>query len=105
LPGNFPVIDRFANGIATSIKSLDVNAATYQNAATLNRTVNGYIDSVANFGGRACAGVNVPGSSITGRALDLAVPGAGSAAQQSVLNQAVQYGASRGVTVNVITFP
>lgn len=80
MPGNFPTIDRFENGIATSIKSLYVNAATYQNAATLNRTVTGYIDSVANFGGRSWAGVNIPVSSITGRALDLAVPGAGSAA-------------------------
>ncbi len=105
LPGNFPVIDKFENGIATSIKSLDVNAVTYQNAATLSRTVMGYIDSIANFAGRSWAGANVPGSSITGRALDLAVPGAGSAAQQSVLNQAIEYGASRGVTVNVITFP
>lgn len=105
LPRNFPTIDRFANGIVTSIKSLDLNAATYQNAATLNRTITGYIDSVANFGGRSWAGVNVPGSSITGRALDLAVPGAGNTAQQRVINQAVQYGASRGVTVNVVVVP
>ncbi len=105
LPGNFPVIDRFENGLATSIKSLDLNAATYQIAAALDRTITRYIDSVANFAGRSWAGVNVPGSAITGRALDLAIPSAGSAAQQSVIAQAVQYGASLGVTVNVIVFP
>jgi RHS repeat-associated protein len=30
LPQNFPVIDCFVNGVATSIKTLDLNAATYR---------------------------------------------------------------------------
>lgn len=105
LPGNFPVIDRFQNGIVTSIKSLDLNAVTYQNAATLNRMMVKYINDVASFNGRRWAGVDVPGNAIKGRALDLAVPGLGTVAQQSVLNQAVQYGATKGVAVNVIRFP
>jgi hypothetical protein len=42
---------------------------------------------------------------LPGARLDLGVPNAGSAAQQSIINQAVQYGAQRGVTVNVIPFP
>jgi RHS repeat-associated protein len=105
LPGNFPVIDRFENGLATSIKSLDLNAATYQNASTLYRTLTGYIDSVAGFNGRTWAGVSIRSGDIAGRALNLAVPHTGSAVQQSVINQAIRYGASRGVTVNVIPFP
>jgi len=39
------------------------------------------------------------------RILTLATPSAGTAAQQSAINQIVQYGASRGVTVNPIIFP
>lgn len=105
LPGNFPTIDRFQNGVATSIKSLDLQAPTYQSATTLQRTLNGYVDSVANFQGRNWAGVTIRARDITARALDLAVPGAGTAAQQAAINQAVAYGASRGVTVNVIPFP
>ena len=105
LPSNFPVIDRFQNGMATSIKSLDLGAPTYQSTATLSRTLNGYIDKVASFQGRSWAGVNIRAQDISGRALDLAVPGRGSAAQQTIINQSVRYGASRGVTVNVIIYP
>jgi filamentous hemagglutinin len=105
LPSNFPVIDRFESGLATSIKSLDLNAAAYQNTSTLNRTLNGYVDTMAGFQGRTWAGVRIRPQDITGRALDLAVPHSGSAAQQVIINQTVTYGASRGVTVNIIPFP
>ena len=36
LPLAFRTIDNFTNGIATSIKSVDLNAATYQDAARLD---------------------------------------------------------------------
>ncbi len=49
LPQNFPVIDRFVNGVATSIKTLELNAATYQNITTLTSKVQGYINTLANF--------------------------------------------------------
>ncbi len=105
LPRNFPVIDRWVNGVATSIKSLDLNAATYQNMTRLSQRLTGYIDKVAGFQGRTWAGVQVRG--VTGRVLELVVPNSGSAVQQSVINQAVQYGASlpRKVIVNVIKMP
>jgi hypothetical protein len=105
LPGNFPVIDRFENGFATSIKSLDLDAAAYQSSTTLNRTLTGYVDKVAGFRGNTWANVRIRSQDIAGRALDLAIPHGGSAAQQAIINQSVKYGASRGVTVNVITFP
>ena len=83
LPGNFPVIDKFENGLATSIKSLDLDAATYQSGSTLTRTLNGYVDKVAGFQGRTWAGVRIRPQDVTGRALDLAIPHSGSAAQQA----------------------
>lgn len=105
LPSNFPVIDRFVNGVATSIKSLDLGAKTYQSTAALTRTVRGYIDKVAGFSGRTWGGVTVNGADITGRALELAVPaGGGSAAQHAALQSAVQYGKSVGVTVYIVPF-
>jgi hypothetical protein len=104
LPNNFPVIDKFVNGVATSIKSLDLNAKSYQSIATLNRTVTKYIDKVANFNGRTWAGVSVKGRDITGRSLDLAVPSGGSSAQNAALNQLVKYGQSQGVNVNIVRF-
>jgi hypothetical protein len=41
LPRTFPVIDRFLNGVATSIKSIDLRAITYQNPANLERVLTG----------------------------------------------------------------
>ena len=48
---NFPVIDKMPGGIATSIKSVDLNAATYQNAAQLTYRLNKYVDEVVEFKG------------------------------------------------------
>lgn len=38
------------------------------------------------------------------KALDLVVPHAGSNAQRAVIERAVRYGATRGVSVNVVIF-
>jgi hypothetical protein len=39
-PALFRTIDNFTDGIATSIKSIDLNAATYQDAARLTGSIN-----------------------------------------------------------------
>jgi RHS repeat-associated protein len=105
LPKNFPTIDRFSNGVATSIKSIDLGAASYQNPANLTRLVNGYVDQVAAFNGRTWAGAAVDSSQITARQLQIAVPGAGSAAQQAALSAAAQRAQSVGVQLIVTPFP
>ncbi|MBP1152673.1 RHS repeat-associated core domain-containing protein [Methylocaldum sp. RMAD-M] len=105
LPRNFPVIDRFENGVATSIKSIDLGAATYQNSATLTRTLNGYVDSVAAFNGRTWAGVTVDASQITARQLQVVVPNSGSVAQQAAINAAVSRAQGLGVQLVVSRFP
>ncbi|WDZ87372.1 RHS repeat-associated core domain-containing protein [Micromonospora cathayae] len=107
LPKNFPTIDKFANGVATSIKSVDLSAKSYQNAGRLTSLGKGYVDKVAGFAQNGASvshgGTTITGSQVTGRALDIAVPrGVGSAAQQNALNNIVQYGASKGVTVRII---
>ncbi len=100
LPQNFPVIDKFENGLATSIKSMDLSAKSYQSIATLDRTLKGYIDSVSTFNGRRWAGQEVSG--VTSRALELAIPNAMSVAQHEALVRALQYGRSVGVDVKII---
>jgi RHS repeat-associated protein len=101
LPSAFPVIDRFLNGMATSIKSLDLNARTFQDAGKLTSTVEGYIDKVAGFKGASFAGKTIGASEITGRELQLAVPGAGNAAQQAALQSASGYAAKQGVKLTI----
>ncbi|HKX79241.1 MAG TPA: hypothetical protein VJM34_12045, partial [Novosphingobium sp.] len=105
LPGNFPVIDRFDNGIVTSIKSVDLDAASYVSGNGLQNALTRYVDKVAAFNGRTWAGRTIERDDILGRGLDLAIPHSGNVSQQAVINQAIKYGSTRGVTVNPIIFP
>jgi hypothetical protein len=105
LPAGFPVIDRLADGVAISIKSLDLNAAKYMTEQNLTRALSGYINNVAQFQGAVHGKVTIRAGEVLSRGLDLAVPYPGTPMQQSVLNNPIQYGLSRGVHVNVIILP
>lgn len=103
LSKTFPTIDKFINGVATSIKSVDLRAATYQNPANLARTLTNYVDKVAEFQGRAWGPVTIRGAEITGRVLEVAVPeGAIAPAQQAAINSVVSAAAQKGVQVILI---
>jgi filamentous hemagglutinin len=108
LPAGFPVIDVFDNGAATSIKSINLNASTYQNTQALNSRLNGYIDSLANWQGQTTPYSNVlinPGD-VTSKTLQIAVPqGSMSAAQQAVFNAAAQRAQSAGINLTVTPVP
>ena len=49
LPQTFPTIDKFTNGVATSIKSMDLAAKGYADPSKIIQTGKGYIDEVAGF--------------------------------------------------------
>ena len=101
LKGNFPVIDKFLNGVATSIKSIDINAKSYQNGRVLYSTLKNYIDKVAKFKGQRWNGVTISEEDITKRALDVAIPKGASPSQVKVLQEATKYGKANGVQVNI----
>ena len=107
LPQNFPVIDRFVNGVATSIKTLDLNAATYQNIGVLTSKVQGYINALANFQGatRGLWSIGTPTNPITARVLELAIPPGATQVQLAALQQLQQYAATLGVTLNIVVVP
>ncbi len=96
---NFPTIDRFENGIATSIKSIDLAANTYMNIGTLTSTIQGYINELVNFSGAKYGGVNITNAMIEGRDLILAIPGNASAEQMQALNQLVIDALNQGVNL------
>jgi hypothetical protein len=102
LPFSFPTIDKFVNGIATSIKSVNLNAPYYRDAKALYYTLQNQINRVVDFIGARHAGVTIEERQIMGRALDVLVPHNGSVAQKSAIKRAIEYGAQRGVTVNII---
>lgn len=74
------------NGVVTSIKSLDLKAAVYQNDKSLASRLNGYFDKVSEFNGAKLADDIVSSNKITGRVLQLVVPkGSITDAQQIVI--------------------
>ncbi len=73
-PSNYPVIDKIPNGVATSVKSIDLNAATYQNEASLGNRLNKLIDDVREFNGVTWGGLPISDIDIKGRAVQVIVP-------------------------------
>jgi hypothetical protein len=71
---SFPTIDKIPDGVAASIKSIDLNAPTYQDDARLTYRLNKYIDDVVEFNGANLANDEVKLSDIEGRALHSAIP-------------------------------
>lgn len=72
---NFPTVDMFSpSGVITSLKSIDLRAAVYQNDRILAYRLNRYFDKVSEFEGAEFAEDVVSLDKITGRRLQLVVP-------------------------------
>jgi len=100
LPDGFPTVDKWSNGTATSIKSIDLNAPTHQNPGSLQRVLNGHVDKVAPFTGRSHAGVTIRADQVVARELQIAVPsGATTASHGAVLSAVSARAQTKGVTV------
>jgi hypothetical protein len=107
LPYGFRTIDNFTNGVATSIKSIDLNAATYQDAARLTARLSKYVDQLANYEGGFLSNIVVESSKITGRVLNLVIPSGSMTATQREVIEAVRSRAllANGPTVKIILTP
>jgi hypothetical protein len=106
LASNFPTIDKFFKGVATSIKSIDLNAASYQNINRLTSRVTGYINKLANFQGAEWDDIRITADQITGRVLELAIPSSGwTQAQWDALVRLQEYATELGVTLNIVQVP
>ncbi len=102
---NFPVIDRFEGGVATSIKSIDLSAPSYQNISTLTREVEGYVTSLAEGAGCKVGGFTIQAYQITGRQLILAIPPGFTGPQSTALQQLQQWASTQGVTLSIAVVP
>jgi hypothetical protein len=104
LADNFPVIDHSVGDLITSIKSIDLNAATYQQPEILARRIDQYVDKLAGFGTKTWAGVEVTVTENTQRQLIIAVPkGSISTVQQKVIDNAILRANNR-VNVRIVPF-
>lgn len=100
---NFPTIDKIVDGVATSIKSMDLTAASYQKGNSVLNTLKGYVDDLAKFTSKEWGGTAVTqGESYTSKALELAVQtGKGTEAQWSQINQAINYALDKNINVTI----
>jgi len=106
---NFPVIDKFvngANGIAssiTSIKSMDLGAASYQKGNAVFNTIMGYANKLADFGTTTWNYITVNVGNSTQRVLQLVIPEGATAAQQAQIQAAIKAAVESGVQITVTT--
>ncbi|HEY3795971.1 MAG TPA: hypothetical protein VGM09_29465 [Bradyrhizobium sp.] len=93
---NFPVIDMFSpTGVITSIKSIDLRAAVYQNDGVLVSRLNVYFNKVSEFSGAEFAEDEVSLDEITGRVLQLVVPRGNMTERQRIIIEAARERAKR----------
>ena len=105
LPRTFRGIDRFVDGVATSIKSMHLGLKSYQDPAKILSKGRDYVDQVANFDGAIMGEFRIRAEHITERVLRLGVPPGDTEAQKSALKSLIQYGNQKGVKVEVIRVP
>jgi filamentous hemagglutinin len=105
LAPNFPVIDRFESGVATSIKSLDLGANSYQDLSRLNTKVEGYVNELAKWEGVEFGRVTIRRDQIRDRELLLAIPNVSTEAQRALLRSLQDWALSQGVRLTTQAFP
>ena len=103
LPKNFPVIDKLENGVATSIKSLDLTAKSYNNGNGLYNTLKGYVNKLDNFTGATRGERTVEeGIDYTSKVLQVAIePGKATLNQWEQIGKAMNYAKEQGIGFNL----
>jgi hypothetical protein len=103
LPQNFKTFDKFVNGVATSIKSIDLGAASYQAMSDLRSTLKGFVTEAATFKEYSVQGITIEASQISSRVVDVVIPGTAlTDAQKAVLDEVVKFGVDNNVTVHFL---
>ena len=99
-PSNYPVIDKIPNGVATSVKSIDLNAASYQKDAILTYRLEDFVARVRGFDGTDWGDLSIKKTDIADRAVQLVVPkGSMTDAQRIVIEEV------RGIAIRHKTRP
>ena len=90
LPPLFRTIDNFTDGIATSIKSIDLNAVTYQDAARLTYRLNQYINKLSDYDGGSLLNKTILPGETKDRVLSLIVPKGAITKEQRIVIEAAR---------------
>jgi hypothetical protein len=89
-PSNYPVIDKIPNGVATSVKSIDLNAASYQKDAILTYRLEDFVARVRGFDGADWGDLSIKKTDIADRAVQLVVPKGGMTDAQRIVIEEVR---------------
>ncbi|AEE52882.1 hypothetical protein Halhy_5056 [Haliscomenobacter hydrossis DSM 1100] len=110
-PNNFPVIDGYdaATGTAISIKSIDLNAKTYQNLAALENRLMDYFRKLRDFTREQRGLIDIGDplrTPINFKELVLAVPRQPTAAEQAIINKVINsaMGLTPPISIRVTVF-
>jgi hypothetical protein len=100
LPYGFEVIDKRADGVVTSIKTIDLEAKTYKSPAQLRSQIRHYIDLLHTYNGGSRGSVDIQPQDIKSKVLELAIPiGAASSEQKKIIEEAKLFAKSLGINV------
>ncbi len=109
LPFSFPGLSAYKNGKATLIRSMDITAASYQNADNVEHVLSGYIDDIADYYGQPMPWgsdrIVIMPESISNRELIFVIPeNPVSEGIQNALQLCRSYASERSVTLRIIKY-
>ena len=98
---NFPVIDAFYQGVATSVKTMNIFAKSLAKDGAVEKQLVKYVDKLADFKGASWGGQTVEGAEITKRVLEVGIPKGASEKVIQQIAKATEYAKTQGVELNV----
>jgi len=98
-PSNTPTIDHFSEeGVAISIKSIDLNSPWYRDPVNLSRRINYYVNKLVNFDGLYWGRIEIRSDEIRGKVLDIIIPkNNGTAAQRETMIESLERAKKLGI--------
>ena len=101
---NFPVIDKFdkTSRTITSIKSLDLNAKSYQSGNAVFNRVKGYIDKLVDFKGGRLGDKDIKNVDFDNRVLELAIPERATDSQLEQLRRLQEYAQEQNIQLTIV---
>jgi RHS repeat-associated protein len=101
---NFPVIDKFdkTSRTITSIKSLDLNAKSYQSGNAVYNRGKGYIDKLAGFQRGELQEIIIESGDFDNRVLELAIPEGATSSQLEQLKKLKEYAQEQSIQLTIV---
>ncbi|WP_343316500.1 hemagglutinin repeat-containing protein [Acinetobacter soli] len=103
IKSNFKAFDHWdpATGLATSDKTLNTAAKTYQDPKKITSQINKYVDQMANFTKDGRETLQIRNSDIKSKEMQLAIPANTSKRQLGAIQKSIDYANSKGIKIKV----